>query len=130
MYWSILTSSGNEKKIPLIPPILVNNQHVTHLLKANLFNDLFLDNNVILFIMTGFSLVVYLKTKSNISSLDICYFIFCAVSPIATIKIMIRFYACEHSIYLLWSKWFSQIKINNILLSTWTLNLINSRCSC
>ena len=39
-YWSILKSFVNGKKIPLIPPILVNDQLVTNLLeKANLFND-------------------------------------------------------------------------------------------
>ena len=38
-YWSILKSFVNHKKIPLIPPILVNGRLVTNFLKkANLFN--------------------------------------------------------------------------------------------
>ena len=42
-YWSILKSFVNGKKIPLIPPILVNDQLVTNFLeKANLFNDFFI----------------------------------------------------------------------------------------
>ena len=41
-YWSILKSFVNGKKIPLIPPILVNDQLVTDFLeKANLFNEFF-----------------------------------------------------------------------------------------
>ena len=41
-YWSILKSSVNGKKIPLIPPILVKDQLVTNFLeKANLFNGFF-----------------------------------------------------------------------------------------
>ena len=41
-YWSILKSFVNGKKIPLIPPILVNDQLVTNFLeKANLFNEFF-----------------------------------------------------------------------------------------
>ena len=41
-YWSILKTFVNGSKIPLIPPLLVNNEFVTDFLeKANLFNDLF-----------------------------------------------------------------------------------------
>ena len=41
-YWSILKTFVNGSKIPLIPPLLVNNEFVTDLLdKANLFNDFF-----------------------------------------------------------------------------------------
>ena len=41
-YWSILNSFANDKKIPLILPILVNDQLVTNFLeKANLFNEFF-----------------------------------------------------------------------------------------
>ena len=39
-YWSILKTFVNGSKIPLIPPLLVNNEFVTDFLeKANLFND-------------------------------------------------------------------------------------------
>ena len=41
-YWSILKSFANGRMIPLIPPILVNDQLVTVFLeKANLFNEFF-----------------------------------------------------------------------------------------
>ena len=41
-YWSILKTFANGSKIPLIPPLLVNNKFVTDFLeKANLFNDFF-----------------------------------------------------------------------------------------
>ena len=41
-YWSILKTFSNGSKIPLIPPLLVNNEFVTDFLeKANLFNDFF-----------------------------------------------------------------------------------------
>ena len=45
-YWSILKTFVNGSKIPLIPPLLVNNEFVTDFLeKANLLNE-FLENNV------------------------------------------------------------------------------------
>ena len=41
-YWSILKTLYNGKKIPLIPPILVNNKFISNLKeKANEFNDFF-----------------------------------------------------------------------------------------
>ena len=41
-YWSILKTFVNGSNIPLIPPLLVNNEFVTDfLVKANLFNDFF-----------------------------------------------------------------------------------------
>ena len=41
-YWSILKTFVNGSKIPLIPPLLVNNEFKTDfLVKANLFNDFF-----------------------------------------------------------------------------------------
>ena len=41
-YWSILKTFVNGSKIPLISPLLVNNEFVTDfLVKANLFNDFF-----------------------------------------------------------------------------------------
>ena len=41
-YWKILKTFANGTKIPLIPPLLVENQLVTDfLVKANLFNDYF-----------------------------------------------------------------------------------------
>ena len=41
-YWTILKTFYNKRKIPLIPPLLVNNSFVTDFkAKANLFNDFF-----------------------------------------------------------------------------------------
>ena len=41
-YWSILKTFYNEKKIPLIPPLLVDNNFVTDIqTKANIFNKFF-----------------------------------------------------------------------------------------
>ena len=41
-YWSILKTLYNGKKIPLIPPILVNNKLISNFKeKANYFNDFF-----------------------------------------------------------------------------------------
>ena len=54
-YWSILKSFYNDSKIPLIPPLLVNNKFVSDFTeKSNLFNDFFatqctlLSNNSVL----------------------------------------------------------------------------------
>ena len=41
-YWSILKFFYNDSKIPLIPPLLVNNKIVLNFTKkANIFNDFF-----------------------------------------------------------------------------------------
>ena len=41
-YWSILKTFVNGKKIPIIPPLLVNDKFVTNFFeKANLFNEFF-----------------------------------------------------------------------------------------
>ena len=41
-YWSILKTFYNEKKIPLIPTLLVDNNFVTDIqTKANIFNKFF-----------------------------------------------------------------------------------------
>ena len=41
-YWSILKSLYNDSKIPLIPPLFVNNKVVSDFIeKANIFNDFF-----------------------------------------------------------------------------------------
>ena len=43
-YWSILKSFLNNRKVPLIPPIKLNNIFITNFLeKANLFNNFFAD---------------------------------------------------------------------------------------
>ena len=41
-YWSVLKTFVNGSKIPLIPPLLVNNEFLTdYSVKANLCNDFF-----------------------------------------------------------------------------------------
>ena len=41
-YWSILKTFYNDKKIPLIPPVLIDNKFVTDIrTKANIFNTFF-----------------------------------------------------------------------------------------
>ena len=41
-YWSILKTFYNGKKIPVIPPLLINNKHVSNFkTKANLFSAFF-----------------------------------------------------------------------------------------
>ena len=43
-YWSILKTFYNDKKIPLIPPLLINDKFVTDIqAKANIFNKFFAD---------------------------------------------------------------------------------------
>ena len=70
-YWSILKSFYNDSKIPLIPPLLVNNKIVSDFTeKSNIFNDLFatqstpLSNNSILASAISF------KTWSRLSSIN------------------------------------------------------------
>ena len=41
-YWSILKTFSNVKKVPIIPPLLINNNLISDFkLKANYFNDFF-----------------------------------------------------------------------------------------
>ena len=41
-YWSVIKTFINSKKIPLIPPLLVNNNLISNFReKANVFNDFF-----------------------------------------------------------------------------------------
>ena len=70
-YWSILKTFYNDKKIPLIPPLLVDDKFVTDIqMKANIFNKFFaeqctpLNNNSSLPVNQIFS------TQSNLMSLD------------------------------------------------------------
>ena len=70
-YWSILKTFYNDKKIPLIPPLLVDDKHVTDIkTKANIFNEYFaeqctlLKNNSVLPINQTF------LTQSRLTSLD------------------------------------------------------------
>ena len=43
-YWSILKTFYNDKKIPIIPPLLIDNKFVTDIqMNANIFNKFFAD---------------------------------------------------------------------------------------
>ena len=43
-YWSILKTFYNDKKIPIIPPLLIDDKFVTDIqTKANIFNKFFAD---------------------------------------------------------------------------------------
>ena len=71
-YWSILKTFYNDKKIPLIPPLLVDDKFVTDIQKkANVFNKFFaeqctpLDNNSSLPVNQLF------LTQSRLTSLDL-----------------------------------------------------------
>ena len=71
-YWSILKSFYNDSKVPLIPPLLVNNKIVSDFTKkANIFNDFFtlqctpLNNSSVLPAKVTF------KTQSRLNS--ICF---------------------------------------------------------
>ena len=70
-YWSILKSFYNDTKVPLIPPLLVNNKIASDFTKkANLFNDFFatqcttLTNSSVLPSTTSF------KTQSRLNSIS------------------------------------------------------------
>ena len=70
-YWSILKTFYNNKKIPLIPPLVVNNNFITNIkTKANIFNKFFaeqctlLKNDSVLLINQMF------LTQSRLGTLD------------------------------------------------------------
>ena len=71
-YWSVLKTFCNEKKIPLIPPLLVDNNFVTDIqTKANIFNKFFaqqctpLENSSVLPVNQKF------LTQSRLTSINI-----------------------------------------------------------
>ena len=68
-YWSILKTSYNDKKIPLIPPLLIDNKFVTDIqTKANIFHKFFaeqctpLRNGYVLLVNQMFLIQARLKT--------------------------------------------------------------------
>ena len=57
-YWSILKTFYNEKIIPLIPPLLVDDKHVTGIkTKANIFNEYFAEQCTLLKSNSDFPLI-------------------------------------------------------------------------
>ena len=67
-YWSILRSFYNDSKIPLIPPLLVNDKIVPDFTeKPNLFNDLFATQCTPLSNNTALPSAISFKTQSRLS---------------------------------------------------------------
>ena len=70
-YWSILKTFYNDKKIPIIPPLLVNNKFVTDIqMKANIFNKFFADQCTPLKNNSSLPVNQIFLTQSRLTSLD------------------------------------------------------------
>ena len=70
-YWSILKTFYNDKKIPLIPPLLVDNKHVTDIkTKANIFNEYFAEQCTLLKNSSVLPINQTFLTQSRLTSLD------------------------------------------------------------
>ena len=70
-YWSILKRFYNDKKIPIIPPLLVNDKFVTDIqMKANIFNKFFTDQCTPLKNNSLLPVNQILLTQSRLTSLD------------------------------------------------------------
>ena len=70
-YWSILKAFYNDKKIPLIPPLLVDDKHVTDIkTKANIFNEYFAEQCTLLKNNSVLPSNQTFLTQSRLTSLD------------------------------------------------------------
>ena len=70
-YWSILKTFYNGKKIPLIPPLLVNDKFVTYMkTKADIFNKFFAEQCTSLKKDSKIPINQIFLTQSRLSSLD------------------------------------------------------------
>ena len=70
-YWSILKTFYNDKKIPIIPPLLVNDKFVTDIqIKANIFNKFFADQCTPLKNNSSLPANQIFLTQSRLTSLD------------------------------------------------------------
>ena len=70
-YWSILKTFYNGKKIPLIPPLLVNDKFVTDMkTKADIFNKFFVEQRTPLKNDSKIPINQIFLTQSRLSSLD------------------------------------------------------------
>ena len=70
-YWSILKTFYNGKKIPLIPPLLVNDNFVTDMkTKADIFNNFFAEQCTLLNTDSKLPINQIFLTQSRLSSLD------------------------------------------------------------
>ena len=70
-YWSILKTFYNDKKIPIIPPLLVNDKFVTDIqMKANIFNKFFADQCTTLKNNSSLPVNQIFLTQSRLTSID------------------------------------------------------------
>ena len=70
-YWSILKTFYNDKKIPLIPPLLVDDKFVTDVkMKANIFNNFFAEQCTPLKNNSSLPINQTFLTQSRLMSLD------------------------------------------------------------
>ena len=70
-YWSILKTFYNDKKIPLIPPLLVNDKFVTDIqMKTNILNKFFVEQCTPLNNNSSLPVNQIFSTQSNLMSLD------------------------------------------------------------
>ena len=71
-YWSILKTFYNDKKIPLIPPLLVDDKFVTDIQKkANVFNKFFAEQCTPLDNHSSLPVNQLFLTQSRLTSLDL-----------------------------------------------------------
>ena len=72
-YWTILKIFVNSSKIPLIPPLLVDNKLVTDFLdKANLFNNFFTKQCTPVSDDSTVPVIKNFETRERLSSLEFC----------------------------------------------------------
>ena len=70
-YWSILKTFYNDKKIPIIPPLLVNDKFVTDIqMKANILNKFFADQCTPLKNNSSLPVKQIFLTQSRLTSID------------------------------------------------------------
>ena len=72
-YWVILKTFVNGNKIPLIPPLLLDNKLVTDFLgKANLFNNFFAKHRTPISNDSTVPVSINFETREKLSSLEFC----------------------------------------------------------
>ena len=72
-YWAILKTFVNDSRIPLIPPLLVDNKLVTDFLdKANLFNNFFAKQCTPISNDSTVPVIINFITRKRLSTLEFC----------------------------------------------------------